>query len=59
MALVLVWFLLFVYVLARATVWLQDWAARRSLEFDRDQRGLAETWSAELKRNRGDREPWL
>jgi hypothetical protein len=54
-----VWFLLLVYAFARTTVWLQDWAARRSLEFDRDQRDLAKTWSAELKRYRGEQGPWL
>lgn len=54
-----IWFFLLGYALARPTVWLQDWAARRSLEFDREQRDLAKTWSAELRRYRGEQGPWL
>lgn len=33
---ILFWFGLFVYALARTTVWLQDWAASRAVELDRD-----------------------
>jgi hypothetical protein len=33
---ILFWFGLFVYALARATVLLQDWAAKRAVELDKE-----------------------
>jgi len=39
--LVFVWFAMLTYVLARLTIWLQDVAARRSVELDNaDDEGL-------------------
>jgi hypothetical protein len=56
------WFALFVYALARTTVWMQDWSRKRSLELEEERRELARAMVRDIRRERwlrGHKDEWL